>query len=83
MKLKVLFFSVLRDIAGGEELTVDLAADRPWTAGQLLEQLYAQFPKLRAWDQSLLIAADLDYVTRDATLQNGQEIAIMPPVQGG
>ena len=40
-------------------------------------------PKLREWDGNILVAADLEYVDRDARLRDGQEVAIMPPVQGG
>ena len=83
MKLRVLFFSVLRDIVGQEQIEVELPEPETPTVADLLDQLYASYPKLRDWDQSLLMAADLDYVERTAVLQDGQEIAIMPPVQGG
>ena len=83
MKLRVLFFSLLRDIVGQAEISVELPEGQGDTVGDLLGHLYVTYPKLRDWDKSLLIAVDLEYVKRGAPLSDGQEVAIMPPVQGG
>ncbi len=83
MKLRVLFFSVLRDLVGVEAMDVELDAGTALTVADLLEELYSRYPDLRKWDSSLLIAADLEYVQPQTPLRDGQEIAIMPPVQGG
>lgn len=83
MKLQVLFFSILRDLVGAEQLLVELDAAKTWTVADLLEHLYGLYPKLRAWDNSILVSADLDYAGRETELKSGQEVAIMPPVQGG
>lgn len=85
MKLRVLFFSILRDITGREELelTCDEPCDEPCDVTSLLAMLFARWPKLAEWDASLLVAVDCDYVKRDAALHDGAEVAIMPPVQGG
>jgi sulfur-carrier protein len=81
MKLRVQFFSHLRDIAGAPELEVELAADAK--VSDLLQQLYARSPGLRAWDPSILVGAGIEFVDRNYLLHEGEEIAIMPPVQGG
>jgi len=49
----------------------------------LLAQIESRWPKLRDWQNSLLLALDQTYVKRDALLHDGGEVAIMPPVQGG
>jgi molybdopterin converting factor small subunit len=49
----------------------------------LLNQIYAQHPSLRAHDKSILIGAGVEFVDRNYRLKSGEEIAIMPPVQGG
>ena len=81
MTVRVQFFSHLRDIAG----TAQAEAHVPEGASvaDLLTVLYGQHPKLRAWDNSILIGAGVDFVERDYLLKEGDEIAIMPPVQGG
>jgi molybdopterin converting factor small subunit len=81
MRVQVQFFSHLRDIAGSSG--VALESNDGATAADLLEQLYARFPRLRDWDSSILIGAGVEFVGRDHRLRDGEEIAIMPPVQGG
>ena len=49
----------------------------------LLTILYERRPTLRDWDKSILVAAGLEFVDRNHVLQSGDEISIMPPVQGG
>ncbi|MFN0125352.1 MAG: MoaD/ThiS family protein [Verrucomicrobiales bacterium] len=83
--VRLLFFSALRDVAG-----VD-AVDWPWpptsgadaTVSGLLGEVYARWPALAVWDGRLLVAVDLDYAARETPLRAGQEVAVMPPVQGG
>lgn len=81
MKLRVQFFSRLKDIAGASELEIDLADGT--TAAELLAALYARHPRLRAWDSTILIGAGVEFVKRDYVIKPGDEIAVMPPVQGG
>lgn len=81
MKLRVLFFSVLRDITGSGE--VEWTCPPAATVATLIEEIFTRWPALRAWDASLLLAVDCTYVKRDAALRPGCEVALMPPVQGG
>jgi molybdopterin converting factor small subunit len=53
------------------------------TVRDLLQQVYAQQPKLQAHDKSILIGAGVEFVDRNYKLSPGEEISIMPPVQGG
>ena len=82
MKLKVLFFSVLRDCTGCDDLSFDIDREG-MTIDDVLQRLYAQFPSLKEWDEQMLLALDQAYVDRDKPVSGGQELAIMPPVQGG
>ncbi len=83
--LRLLFFSTLRDLTGMEHI------DWPWppepgrapTVATLLTELYARWPALAAWDTRILVAVDLAFAGRDTPLRPGQEVALMPPVQGG
>ena len=81
MKLRVQFFSHLKEIVGAGEL--EISPKEGATAGQLLAELYERYPKLRDWDSSILIGAGVEFVERDYVLQSGDRIAIMPPMQGG
>jgi molybdopterin converting factor small subunit len=81
MKIRVQFYAQLRDLLGMGQLDVDL--EEGATVRDLLGKIYAQQPALVAHDKSILIGAGLEFVNRDYKLTPGEEISIMPPVQGG
>ena len=81
MKVRVQFYAQLRDLVGVGALDLELTGAA--TVGELLEQVYARYPALRAHDKSILIGAGLEFVDRNYKLNPAEEIAIMPPVQGG
>lgn len=81
MKVEVLYFSLLRDIAGCERESVTL--DGSAEVADLIEKMYARHPGLDEWDRSLLVAVNGEYADRQTTLTDGDEVALMPPVQGG
>jgi MoaD family protein len=81
MKVRAEFYAQLRDLVGNREIDVELAEGA--TVGDLLDQIYAQQPKLRPQDKSILIGAGVEFVDRNYKLKPGDEISIMPPVQGG
>jgi molybdopterin converting factor small subunit len=81
MKVHVQFFSRLRDLAGVSEM--DLELSDATKVVEFLDILYARTPALRDWDQSILVAAGVEFVDRDYVLQPDDQISIMPPVQGG
>lgn len=81
MKVHVQFYAQVRDLAQTPQLDVDLAEGS--TIRELLEEIYRQKPTLRAHDKSLLVGAGVEFVDRDYLLKESEEIAIMPPVQGG
>ena len=62
---------------------MDLEVPEKATAADLLEIVYAKTPSLRDWDKSILVAVGIEFVERDYALQPGDQIAVMPPVQGG
>ncbi|HEY1770855.1 MAG TPA: MoaD/ThiS family protein [Chthoniobacterales bacterium] len=79
--VEVRFFAQLRDLVGATEKRLELPRDAK--VADLLMQLYAKHPDLKKWDRQILIGAGLEFVGRDHVLDPGEEIAIMPPVQGG
>lgn len=81
MKVRVQFFSHLKDVARLSEIELELTAGA--TVADLLEMLYTHRPALRDWDSSILIGAGVEFVERDYVVEPNEEISIMPPVQGG
>ncbi len=81
MKVRARFFAQLRDLVGVSEFDVDLPARS--TIADLLERIYAEKPALCAQDKSMLFGIGVEFVRRNHALNDGDEVAIMPPVQGG
>ena len=49
----------------------------------LLTLVYREHPTLTAADKTILVGAGVEFVERDYLLKESEEIALMPPVQGG
>jgi molybdopterin synthase sulfur carrier subunit len=81
MRINIQFFSQLKEVSGAGDMTLELVEGS--TVADLLAQLYQRFPALEKWDANLLIGAGVEFVSRDHLLRPNEEIAIMPPVQGG
>ena len=81
MKVRVQFYAQLRDLTGMRELDIELAEGA--TVRDLLENIYARQPALRPHDKSILIGAGVEFVDRNYEIKPDDEIALMPPVQGG
>lgn len=81
MRVAVEFFSQLKETAGCSEEFVELPDGA--TVGRLLGRIYELHPGLEKWDRNLLIGAGVEFVDRAYVIQPNDEVAIMPPVQGG
>ena len=79
--MTVHFYSYLRDLTGCAQTTEALEAGA--SLGMLHQRLIARFPKLGPMQKSTLLAVGVDYQPRDYLLQEGDEVSLFPPVQGG
>jgi molybdopterin converting factor small subunit len=83
MKIRVEFYSQLYDLTGVRRLDLDLDLPPKSTVADLLEEVYAKLPALRSRDKSILVGVGVEFVARSYELKPGDEISVMPPVQGG
>jgi molybdopterin synthase sulfur carrier subunit len=81
MKVRVLFFSVLREQVGCSEM--DVVMQDPATAKDLLDLLEAKYPVLASYRNSTRVAVNYEYVSADKVLAERDEVALIPPVSGG
>ena len=81
MNIKVLFFASCRDLIGtGErELTLTDGA----TVTDLIAKLASEQARFIDMAPSLMVSVNQAYVERNAELQDGDEVAFIPPVSGG
>jgi molybdopterin synthase catalytic subunit len=81
MKIKVKFFAILRERAGAGEISKEINDGS--TIAQLWQSLQEDYPKLAGPTFRLLYAVNQNYVTPEQVLNDGDEVAIIPPVSGG
>ncbi len=81
MQIRVQFYSYFKELTGCAEVREAVAAGA--TLGGLHDQLMVKFPRLAAMKKSTLMAVGVDYQLREYALQDGDEVSLFPPVQGG
>src|SRR5439155_18036990 len=80
MQIRVLFFGVLKDLAGRSSDELTLAEEA--TAGDVVEH-YQRISALKGMLGSIAISVNQEYARPDAKLHSGDEVALLPPVRGG
>lgn len=81
MRVQVRLFATYRDLVGSRQLT--WSTREGTTAGELVDQMLAKFPALRSHRDAMLVAVNQSFASTEVTLQEGDEVALMPPVSGG
>jgi molybdopterin converting factor subunit 1 len=78
MRVTVRLFAGLRERAGAAEHELELAAGA--TAADVWPALAGRLGKR---PEGVLVAVNKRYVSDDASLSDGDEVALIPPVSGG
>jgi molybdopterin converting factor subunit 1 len=81
MRVRLLFFGVLKDLVGKSSDTLDLVEDA--TVGGLLAQIESRIPQLKDSLASLAVAVNQQYAGLETELKDDDEVALLPPVSGG
>jgi molybdopterin converting factor subunit 1 len=81
MRVRVLLFARLRELAGGD--SVDMEVPQGTTLGALWLLIQDGNPSLKAFATTPLMALNLEYARPETLLAGGEEVAFLPPVSGG
>jgi len=81
MRVRVLFFGVLKDLAGKSSDSLDLPENS--SLRDLLAHYESNLPTIRASLHSLAVAVNQQYAGPDTRLKADDEVALLPPVSGG
>ena len=81
MRVNVRLFARLRDIAGSGELTRETPTGA--TVGAVWKSLVAEYPDMAPYEKSISCAVNTDYSKFTERINEGDEIAFLPPVSGG
>jgi molybdopterin converting factor subunit 1 len=81
MRVRVLFFGMLRELVGrpSEESDFPEGSD----LGMVFDNYAARYPRLREMAKSIVMARNQEFAALSTTVQDGDEIAFLPPVSGG
>ncbi len=81
MTVKVLFFAMLREISQADEL--DLEIEKAISAGDLFDALCNKYPDFEKYKSIVSFAVNSEYCDRSQVLNDGDELALIPPISGG
>ncbi len=81
MQVTVLFFGVLKDLAG--RATDTLALPDSATVSDLLAHYQSQFPRMKTYLPAIATSVNEEYAARTVQLHDHDEVALLPPVSGG
>jgi MoaE-MoaD fusion protein len=81
MRVRVLFFGMLKDLTGMASEALELPAGA--SVRDVLAHYEAQYPRLKQVSSSLALAVNQQYASPETKLKPDDELALLPPVSGG
>ena len=81
MRVKVLFFGRVRELAGMAEEALEIPEGA--TLEDVFERYAARFPQLSGFRASLIASRNQEFASWDTRLSAEDDIAFLPPVSGG
>jgi len=81
VRVKVLFFGMLKDIVGISEDSLEVADREPVAA--VFDRYARRYPRMGEMASSIVLARNQQFCDRSTLVTDGDEIAFLPPVSGG
>ncbi|MEX2260443.1 MAG: molybdenum cofactor biosynthesis protein MoaE [Bryobacteraceae bacterium] len=81
MRVRVLFFGMLKDIVGRVEDTLELDGDGRLSG--IFDHYAEHFPRIREMAGSIVLARNQEFAHPETQVSDGDEVAFLPPVSGG
>jgi len=81
MRVRILFFAVLKDLVGKSSDVLDLPDGA--LVRDVLSHYLSEFPQMRESVASLAVAVNEEYAGAETVLKAEDEVALLPPVSGG
>ena len=77
MSIKVKFFARMRDEAGLS------SGEVAYVEGITLADIWSQLTSGADYPESVMVAVNMEYISGEPELKDGDELAFFPPVTGG
>jgi molybdopterin converting factor subunit 1 len=81
MRVRVLFFGMLKDLVGKSSDSLELPEGA--SVRDVLEHYLSRVPKLKTSLTSIAVAVNQQYASAETKLKSDDEVALLPPVSGG
>ncbi len=81
MRVRVLYFGILKEVAGHEREVVQLPDNA--RVGDLCAELQQRIPQLSEFRSAVALAVNYEYSDAATVLRENDEVALLPPVSGG
>jgi molybdopterin synthase sulfur carrier subunit len=81
MNVTVKLFAILRDKAGVAEMRLPICDGA--SVSDAMESILQRHPELTPFAKRVAFAVNLTRVDSETVLQDGDELALLPPVSGG
>jgi len=81
MKVRILLFAHLKELAGSDEIEIELVENAK--GKDLIEKLAETYPLIAPQKYALKLSVDGEYIGNDDALTENSEIAVITPVSGG
>jgi|SRR5690242_6719844 len=81
MRVRILFFGILKDLTGFTADSVELPDEA--TVADVLDYYEGKQPRLKDLMSSIAMSVNQEYAGPEVRLKHGDEVALLPPVSGG
>ncbi|MBL1210989.1 MoaD/ThiS family protein [Geminocystis sp. GBBB08] len=79
--VKIKLFAIYQEIYQQEEITLKISEKSQ--VKDILKIIIQEKPALKKWENLTKLAVNLEFVSPDFEVKDGDEIALIPPVSGG
>lgn len=81
MNINILVFGMAKDLVGSSQISLDLEGDSA-TSEELKQILLTRYPRLHE-ASNFMIAVNKKYAMDETKIKSNDEVAIIPPTNGG
>lgn len=81
INITIKLFAAYQEAYGASELSLNLPDS--FTVNDLLAKIVSEKPELTQWREVTRFGVNLEFVDPETTLNDGDEVVLIPPVNGG
>lgn len=80
-EVQALLFARAHELAGVSEVTIEI--HEGWTTAHCFDAVMAKFPALKSISTCIMVSLNHNFITEPVLVNDGDELALIPPISGG